>query len=192
MAVRDIRINHEITSPEILLIGSDGEQKGVMLTENALRMAHDAGLDLIEVSPNANPPVCKILDWGKYRYELEKHQKESKKNQSIVKLKEVRMQIKVDIGDLNTKVRFITQFLNEGNKVKVGVRFRGREMQHPEIGEKVLTKVITLLDENCVPYSLEQAPSMEGRMMTMMLSPSKGKSRPKAKESEKESEDNNK
>lgn len=175
MGSKGIRINRDITSPEVLLIGANGEQKGVISTYEAIRMAEDEGLDLIEVSPNANPPVCKILDYGKYRYELEKHQKEAKKNQTIVKLKEVRMQVKVDIGDLNTKVRFITQFLNEGNKVKVAVRFRGREMQHPEIGEKVLGKVIALLDENGVQYNLEQPSQMEGRMLSMLLAPQKGK-----------------
>lgn len=179
MGIKDIRINREIDSPQVLLIGADGSQKGVVSTYDAMRMAEDKGLDLVEVSANVNPPVCKILDYGKYRYELERHQKLAKKNQTVVKLKEVRMQVKVDVGDLNTKVRFISQFLNEGNKVKVSVRFRGREMQHPEIGEKVLGKVIMLLDENCIQYTLEQPPQMEGRMLGMLLSPAKAKTKQK-------------
>ena len=116
------------------LIDENGEQKGVMRTYDAIRMAEEAGLDLVEVSPNANPPVCKILDFGKYRYEMEKKQRDAKRNQTVIKVKEIRMQPKIDKHDLETKSKFISEFLQEGNKVKVSIRFRGRELAHPELG----------------------------------------------------------
>lgn len=172
---KELRVNRAIRINEVFVIDENGEQKGVMRTSNALRLAEDAGLDLVEISPNANPPVCKIIDYGKYRYEMEKRNREAKKNQVVTKLKEVRMQVKVDVGDLNTKARFISEFLEERNKVKVSVRFRGREMQHLEIGKEVLNKVLARLDETGTAYSLERQPIMEGRMMSMLLAPPKKK-----------------
>ncbi len=155
------------------LIDENGEQKGVMKTFDAIRMAEEAGLDLVEVSPNANPPVCKILDFGKYRYELEKKQRDAKKNQAVIKVKEIRMQPKIDRHDLETKSKFIAEFLTEGNKVKVSIRFRGRELAHPELGKDVLDRILEILSENGVQYNLDKGAFMEGKMMSMFVSPVK-------------------
>ena len=175
MAAKEIRVNRQIRCPQVFLINEKGEKCGNISTFDALNMADEAGLDLVEISPNSNPPVCKILDYGKYRYELERKQREAKKNQTIVKVKEVRMQVKVDVGDMKTKVRFITEFLSEGNKVRVSVRFRGREMQHLDIGQGVLEKVLGMLSAGDVAYQIEQPATMEGRMMSMLLAPTKAK-----------------
>lgn len=153
------------------LIDENGEQKGVMKTFDAIHLAEEAGLDLVEVSPNANPPVCKILDFGKYRYEMEKKQRDAKKNQTVIKVKEIRMQPKIDRHDLETKSKFISEFLNEGNKVKVSIRFRGRELAHPELGKEVLDRILAILTENGVQYSLDKGAFMEGKMMSMFVSP---------------------
>ncbi len=156
------------------MIDENGEQKGVMKTFDAIHLAEEAGLDLVEVSPNANPPVCKILDFGKYRYEMEKKQRDAKKNQTIVKVKEIRMQPKIDKHDLETKSKFISEFLTEGNKVKVSIRFRGRELAHPELGKEVLDRILAILTENGVQYNLDKGAFMEGKMMSMFVSPVKG------------------
>ena len=156
------------------MIDENGEQKGVMKTFDAIHLAEEAGLDLVEVSPNANPPVCKILDFGKYRYEMEKKQRGAKKNQTIVKVKEIRMQPKIDKHDLETKSKFISEFLTEGNKVKVSIRFRGRELAHPELGKEVLDRILAILTENGVQYNLDKGAFMEGKMMSMFVSPVKG------------------
>ena len=153
------------------LIDENGEQKGVMKTFDAIHLAEEAGLDLVEVSPNANPPVCKILDFGKYRYEMEKKQRDAKKNQTVIKVKEIRMQPKIDRHDLETKSKFISEFLNEGNKVKVSIRFRGRELAHPELGKEVLDRILAILTENGVQYNLDKGAFMEGKMMSMFVSP---------------------
>ena len=142
------------------LIDENGEQKGVMKTFDAIHLAEEAGLDLVEVSPNANPPVCKILDFGKYRYEMEKKQRDAKKNQTVIKVKEIRMQPKIDRHDLE-----------EGNKVKVSIRFRGRELAHPELGKEVLDRILAILTENGVQYNLDKGAFMEGKMMSMFVSP---------------------
>lgn len=173
LATKDLRINRQIRAREVRLIDDNGEQKGVVSTIEALRLAQEAGLDLVEVAPTANPPVCKILDYGKYRYEQEKKLRESKKNQTQIKLKEIRMQPKIEKHDLEFKSKHITEFLSEGNKVKVTIRFRGRELAHTELGRVVLEKVLEKLDENNVGYTLDRPPMMEGRFMSMMLSPGK-------------------
>ena len=129
------------------------------------------GLDLVEVSPNANPPVCKILDFGKYRYEQEKRLREAKKNQTVIKMKEIRMQPKIERHDLETKSKFIADFLNEGNKVKVSIRFRGRELAHTELGKVVLDKILNELTQMEVEYNMDRRPMMEGKMMSMIISP---------------------
>lgn len=146
-----------------------------MSVPDALHLAQEEGMDLVEVSPNANPPVCKILDFGKYRYEQEKRNREAKKNQTVIKLKEIRMQPKIERHDMEFKVKAISDFLNEGNRVKVSVRFRGREMAHTELGNVVLDTVLKTLSENNVSYILDRQPVMEGRMMSLVLSPAKGK-----------------
>ncbi len=144
-----------------------------MSTFDAIALAEGVGLDLVEVSPNANPPVCKILDFGKYRYEQEKRLRDQKRNQNIQKMKEVRMQPKIEQHDLETKSRQIGQFLGEGNKVKVSIRFRGRELAHTELGKVVLDKILAQLETNGVGYNLDRAAAMEGRMMSMIVSPTK-------------------
>ena len=179
MATKDLRINRQIRSREVFLIDENGEQKGVMNTYDAFRLAEEAGLDLVEVSPMANPPVCKILDFGKYRYEMEKKQKEAKKNQAVTKLKEVRMQSKIADNDINTKSKAISEFLGEGNKVKVSIRFKGRTMTHPELGKEVLDTILVKLSETGCAFNLDKSAFMEGKMMSMMLSPAKS-SKPKA------------
>ena len=144
-----------------------------MNVPEACRLADEAGMDLVEVSPNANPPVCKILDFGKYRYEMEKKSREAKKNQTVVKIKEIRMQPKIERHDLETKSKAIAEFLGEGNKVKVSVRFRGRELAHPELGKVVLDKILDALTELGVQYNLDKGALMEGKMMSMTVSPQK-------------------
>ena len=179
MATKDLRINRQIRSREVFLIDENGEQKGVMNTYDAFRLAEEAGLDLVEVSPMANPPVCKILDFGKYRYEMEKKQKEAKKNQTVTKLKEVRMQSKIADNDINTKSKAISEFLGEGNKVKVSIRFKGRTMTQPELGKEVLDTILVKLSDMGCAFNLDKSAFMEGKMMSMMLSPAKS-SKPKA------------
>ena len=154
--------------PEVRLIGADGSQAGVVSTEQAMEQARESGLDLVEVSPMARPPVCKILDYGKYKFEQEKRIKESKRKQKLGKLKEIRMQPKIETHDLQFKARQVRQFLEEGNKVKVTIRFRGRELAHTEIGRDVLGRILEMLVESAV---LERRPQMEGRFMSMFLSP---------------------
>lgn len=140
---------------------------------DAVMLAESVGLDLVEVSPNANPPVCKVLDFGKYRYEQEKRLRDAKKNQSVVKMKEIRMQPKIERHDLETKSKFIGEFLAEGNKVKVSIRFRGRELAHTELGKVVLDKILAQLTENGVGFNLDRDALMEGKMMSMIVSPAK-------------------
>lgn len=161
------RINEQIRVREVRLIDDLGEQKGIVPTIEALRMAKEKDLDLVEVSPNANPPVCKILDYGKYRFEQEKKLRESKKNQKVLKLKEIRMQPKIGSGDLDTKAKHVQEFLDEGSKVKVTIRFRGRELAHTELGYDVLQEVLKRLTS---AYVVEKAPAMDGKTMSMTIS----------------------
>lgn len=170
MATKDLRANKFIRAKEVFVIDADSTQRGVMKTYDAINLAEDQGLDLVEVSPNANPPVCKVLDFGKYRYEQEKRLREAKKNQTIIKMKEIRMQPKIERHDLVTKSKAIAQFLNEGNKVKVSIRFRGRELAHTELGKVVLDKILAELVEMEVPYNVDRRAMMEGRMMSMIVS----------------------
>jgi translation initiation factor IF-3 len=175
---KTMRVNEQIRVREVRLICDDGEQKGIVPTVEALRMAKERDLDLVEVSPNANPPVCKILDFGKYRFEQEKKLRDSKKNQKVLKLKEIRMQPKIGSGDLDTKAKHVQEFLNEGDKVKVTIRFRGRELAHTELGFDVLKEVEKRLVEGS--YAIEKPAAMEGRFMSMTLSSkvTKPKSKP--------------
>ncbi len=168
MAEKDLRINEQIRVREVRLIGSEGEQKGIVPTLEALRMADDLGLDLVEVAPQASPPVCKILDYGKYKFENEKKMRDSKRKQKLLKLKEIRMQPKIDEHDLNFKSKHVRDFLADGNKVKVTIRFRGRELAHTELGLDVLNDVLERLDGE---YVMDRKPQMEGRFMSMILSP---------------------
>ncbi len=168
MAERDLRINEQIRVREVRLIDDDGGQKGIIPILEAMRMAKEAGLDLVEVAPQANPPVCKILDYGKFKFEQEKKIRDSKKKQKLQKMKEIRMQPKIDDHDLDFKSKHVLEFLGEGNKVKVTVRFRGRELAHTERGLDVLNEVLKRLNNE---YVLEKPPIMEGRFMSMMLGP---------------------
>jgi len=152
----------------VRLIDQDGNQRGILPITEALEIAKEAGLDLIEVSPKANPPVCKILDYGKYKYDQEKREKEARKKQKLVKMKEIRMQPKIEEHDLQFKAKHIREFLDEGNKVKVTIRFKGRELAHTELGRVVLDNLLDLLDDS---FSVDKKPSMEGRFMSMILSP---------------------
>jgi translation initiation factor IF-3 len=165
---KGLRINEQIRVREVRLIDDEGEQKGIVPTAEALKMAKERELDLVEVAPTANPPVCKILDYGKYRFEQEKKLRDSKKNQKLLKLKEIRMQPKIGAGDLDFKSKHVQEFLAEGNKVKVTVRFRGRELAHTELGLDVLNEVLKRLGDD---YVVEKQPSMEGRFMSMVLNP---------------------
>ena len=162
------QINEDIRDKEIRLISADGEQLGIMSARAALEIAMEQELDLVKISPNANPPVCKVMDYGKYRFEQSKRDKEAKKNQRVMEVKEVRMSPGIDVNDFNVKLRNAQKFLAEGNRVKVAVRFRGREMAHTDIGEDLLTKFA----EGCAEVaSVDKNPKMEGRHMIMFLSP---------------------
>ncbi len=165
-------LNEDIRDKEIRLIGDDGAQMGIMAPADALRIADEKGLDLVKISPQATPPVCKLMNYGKFRFEQGKREKEARKNQHVVEIKEIRMSPGIDIGDFNTKLRNAQKFIEEGNRVKVSVRFRGREMAHTDIGRELLIKFA----EQCAePATLEQSAKLEGRMMSIFLSPKAGK-----------------
>ena len=168
MVGKEQRINEKIQVREVRLIDEKGEQRGIVPTVEAMEMARRTGLDLVEVSPTASPPVCKLLDYGKYHFEQEKKLREAKKKQKLVKLKEIRMQPKIEEHDLAFKTKHIMEFLGEGFKVKVTIRFRGRELAHTERGRDVLNKVLELLGES---FIVDKTPVMEGRMMSMFISP---------------------
>ena len=166
------QINEEIRDSEIRLIGSAGEQLGIMSAAEAQHIADEQGLDLVKISPKAIPPVCKLMDYGKFRFEQGKREKEAKKNQHVVEIKEVRMSPGIDVGDFNTKLKNAQKFVADGNRVKVSVRFRGREMAHTEIGHELLVRFAEAIAETA---TLDKEPKMEGRSMSMFLSPKTGK-----------------
>jgi translation initiation factor IF-3 len=170
LAVKDLRINQAIRVREVRLISDNGDQDVVSI-EDARDSASQAGLDLVEIAPQASPPVCRIMDYGKYKFEQEKRLKESKKRQKLVKLKEIRMQPRIEKHDLAFKTKHIIEFLEDGNKVKVTIRFRGRELAHTELGKDVLMRAIDLLNEKEVGFNVDIPPKMEGRFMSMILSP---------------------
>ena len=166
------QLNEEIRDSQIRLIGSAGEQLGIMPAAQAQRIADGQGLDLVKISPQANPPVCKLMDYGKFRFEQSKREKEARKNQHVVEIKEVRMSPGIDVGDFNTKLKNAQKFLTEGNRVKASVRFRGREMAHTDIGRDLLLRFAEQLSPLA---SMERDPKMEGRSMSIFLSPRSGK-----------------
>ena len=159
-------INGQIRDKEVRLIGEDGEQKGIMPIKEAMRLAQEAELDLVKIAPKAQPPVCRIIDYGKYRYELARKEKEAKKKQKTVEVKEVRLSPNIDTNDLNTKVNNAKKFITKGNKVKITLRFRGREMAHVQQSRHILDDFAELLKDIAV---VEKQPKLEGRSMSMVL-----------------------
>jgi translation initiation factor IF-3 len=177
LATDDARINDRIRARQVRLIGADGSQLGTKALPEALQIAREAGLDLVEVAANADPPVCKIMDYGKYKYEQDQRRKESRKKASNVVIKEMKFRPKIDSHDYDTKMKHVERFLEEGSKVKLTIMFRGREMAHPELGRRILEKVAERVAEIAV---IESAPKQDGRNMTMVLNPIR---KPKAKPS---------
>ena len=162
------QINEDIRDKEVRLISESGEQLGIMSAQEALNLAEEQGLDLVKISPNAVPPVCKVMDYGKFRFEQTKREKEARKNQRVVETKEIRLGLKTDVADFNTKQRQAAKFLEGGDKVKVSIRFRGREMGHPEIGLDAMNRFA----EACAEIAVVEKPAkLEGRNMLMFLAP---------------------
>ena len=162
------RVNDKIDAEKVLVIDAEGEKRGEMSVEAALELAYDAGLDLVEVSPNARPPVCKLLDYGKYKYQAQKKANEARKKQKVIEVKEIKMRPNIDTHDYDVKMRSMERFFNDGDKVKVTLRFRGREMAHPELGRALLDRVKADIEEIA---KVEMEPKMEGRQMLMVLAP---------------------
>ena len=167
-AISELFINEQIRDKEIRLIGESGEQLGIMSSREALKLAEEAGLDLVKIAPTAKPPVCKILDYGKYRFEMQKKEKEAKKNQKVVELKEIRLSLNIDTNDFNTKVNQAAKFLQQGHKLKVSIRFRGREMAHTSLGLDVHKRFAEALEGKAI---IDKQPKLEGRSMMMFMSP---------------------
>ena len=169
---QEIQINDEIRDKEVRVIGSDGSQLGIMTSSKALAMAESANLDLVKIAPQATPPVCKIMDYGKDRFEQSKREKEAKKNQKVVDIKEIRLSLNIDTHDFNTKLNHTEKFIKNGDKVKVSIRFRGREMGHPEIGTEIMRK----FSDACQEFAVVEKPAkLEGRNMLMFLAPKHNK-----------------
>ncbi len=172
IAKKEVQINEQIRDNELRIIGADGAQLGVMSAREAQALADEAGLDLVKIAPTATPPVCRIMDYGKYRFEQAKKEKEARKNQHVVDIKEVRLGLNTDVGDFNTKVNQATKFLKHGDKVKVSIRFRGREMGHPEMGLESMRRFA----EACAEVAnIEKPAKLEGRNMLMFLAPKSAK-----------------
>lgn len=186
IASAEHEINEVIKDKEIRLIGEDGAQLGVMPTAEAMRMAEEKGLDLVKISPSANPPVCKVMDYGKYRFEQAKREKEAKKNQRVMEVKEIRMSPGIGDNDINTKLKNGMKFLNDGDRLKVTVRFRGRQMAHTEIGKQLLMDFA----EKCSEVgNLDKEPKLEGRNMSMFLTPKSQEAIKKAAKEKKKAEE---
>ena len=165
-------LNEDIRDREIRLIGEQGEQLGIMSSAEALKIADEQGLDLVKISPQAVPPVCKLMNYGKFRFEQSKREKEARKNQHVVEIKEIRMSPGIDVGDFNTKLKNAQKFIADGNRVKVSVRFRGREMAHTDIGRDLLERFAAQCAETA---NLDKPAKLEGRMMSIFLSPKPSK-----------------
>ena len=163
-------INEQIRCKEVRVIGEEGQQLGVMALRDALNMAKDAGVDLVMVSPSANPPVCRIVDYGKFKYEQLRREKEAKKKQKVIEIKEVRLSPNIDSNDLNTKIASARKFIEKGNKVKASIRFKGRQIAHPELAKEVLDRFYEKVSD---VSDIETKPKIEGRTMYMMLAPKK-------------------
>ncbi len=165
---KDVNVNWQIKAPEVRVIGHDGKQIGVLPLKEAMRLAEEQGLDLVEVAPQATPPVCRIMNYGKYKYQQSKKFQEAKKHQTVIQVKEVKLRPRTEEHDLQFKLRHAKRFLSEGNKVKFSMLFRGREIAHPEMGKELLDRIITELKDLMV---IEQAPRLEGRNLVMLLAP---------------------
>ena len=184
IAAQEPRLNDEITARECRLIGFDGAQLGIYTVAQAQRVADDQNLDLVEIAPNAEPPVCRIMDYGKFKYDQAIKAKQARKNQSKIEIKEMKFRPKIDVGDYTTKKKHVVRFLEDGCKVKITIMFRGREMAHPEIGLSILERLADDLKDIAV---IEQQPKMEGRNMHMLIAPLPNSAK-KKKESEKKQE----
>jgi translation initiation factor IF-3 len=166
--VKEANINRGIRAPEVRVIDADGKQAGVLPIREAIRLAEEQGLDLVEVAPGASPPVCRVMNYGKYKYQQNKRSQEAKKNQTVIHVKEVKLRPRTEDHDFQFKLRNAKRFLEEGNKVKVSLLFRGREIAHPEFGREMLARMLESLKDTVL---VEQTPRMEGRTMVMILSP---------------------
>lgn len=172
IAKQELLINDEIREKEVRVIDSDGAQLGIISLKDALAIAAEKNLDLVEIAPTANPHVCRIMDYGKYKFEQMKREKEAKKNQKVIEVKEIRLSLNIDTNDFNTKLKQAIKFLKDGNKVKVSVRFRGREMAHPELG----TEMVQRFADGAAEFgSVDKMPKLEGRSMVMIISSKTGK-----------------
>ena len=161
-------INEEIRDPQVRLIGENGDQLGIVDVRDAQKMADERELDLVKIAPNSTPPVCKLMDYGKYRFEMGKREKEQRKNQKIIELKEARLSATIDVRDMEIKAKQTVKFLADGDKVKVSIRFRGRQITHGEIGMDVMTRFYEMLGDSAIK---EREPKMEGRSLFMILAP---------------------
>ena len=168
IAIKEMQINEAIRDSELRVIAGDGEMLGIMSAAEALKIAEEQNLDLVKIAPQAKPPVCKIMDYSKYRFEQAKREKEARKNQHVIEIKEIRLSLNIDKHDFETKVNHAKRFLTDGNKVKVSIRFRGREMAHPENGLVTMSNFAEACQEFC---SIEKSAKLEGRSMMMFLAP---------------------
>ena len=172
IGIKEMQINEEITDKEVRLISNDGEQLGIVSADQAQKLAAEKNLDLVKIAPQAKPPVCKIMDYGKYRFEQSKREKEAKKNQRVIEIKEIRLSPNIDVHDFDTKVGHARKFLSAGNKTKVSIRFRGREMTHTDLGLTIMAQFA----EKCADIaSVEKPAKLEGRQMLMFLAPKSAK-----------------
>ncbi|MBE6668069.1 MAG: translation initiation factor IF-3 [Ruminococcaceae bacterium] len=172
ISAKELLINEEIKAKEVRVIDAEGEVVGVMSPDAALKIAYDQGYDLVLMAPQAQPPVCRIMDYGKYRFERDKKEKEAKKKQQVIELKEIQLSCRIDTHDFETKARHAVKFLESGNKVRVVMRFKGREMSHVGIGQEIMQKFIEACSE---VGSVDKAPVMDGRILSMVVSPVKVK-----------------
>ena len=172
ISIKEMQINEEITDKEVRLISNDGEQLGIVSAAQAQKLAAEKNLDLVKIAPQAKPPVCKIMDYGKYRFEQSKREKEAKKNQRVIEIKEIRLSPNIDVHDFDTKVGHARKFLAAGNKIKVSIRFRGREMTHTDLGLSIMAQFA----EKCADIAAVEKPAkLEGRQMLMFLAPKSAK-----------------
>jgi len=166
--VKEVAINWDIKAPEVRVIDPDGKQVGVLPVKEAIKIAEERGLDLVEVAPNSQPPVCRIMNYGKYKYQQSKRTQEARKHQTVIRIKEVKVRPRTEEHDFQFKLRHVKRFLDEGNKVKISILFRGREIAHPEFGKELLNRFIEGVKDVIV---IEQSPRLEGRNMVMILAP---------------------